>query len=835
MKNLDVMTHANWTWGGTTGYARYEFSDSFVDENGVEYGAGPSSYLEVSTTISGNVVTIPAYPNFPETEAALLNNGVEVTCWLLDSNRVKRTTLFEDVRIYTSLPSTVSLAQLVLANGASRLLRDSDVWTKEQVMDYVNTLAPSTKMTSLVYGTGRLSVPAVNVADPIVVGDNDPRLTAHLLDVTQDPYNVLNDGTAQSTAGLQAAIDAARDSNGVFTGVYLPPGNYKFNSGSLLLPRNLSLIGSWNSAVGHTWTHDAGQPDATDGKGTTIQVDVGAGGSVGAFITAYANTLIRGISFYYPSQDRTLVTPTAYPWTIFLGESSAQTHFDQTVENCEFVNSYQAIRIRYGGRAVIRNVRGAPIFGIDIDKSYDIAWFENVEFNAFFYSSHVSTPPADNWYKYLNQNGVGIKAGRVDQLNISHPYILGYSKGIQTVETAAEGTLPGGTAWMTVDGGGCEGCLFGVHLANAQTFGVKFTNFTITDAIDSSGAGLGYGMYNASTFRGVLQLNGVIIGGSTAPDYGLLIDGGGTVNVSGCVFMSADQNNILVQPASAPAAVTVNITGNTFMASTLASIKVDDFVTGNVDGNNFVQKTSTQAFVDTTTALYTVVFGPGNRFLDNTTPFGKGSAITGKIFNDAQAVSIYGNLQVAASPTLTPAAAGVLRSIAVGSIGYASLTVNAAFDGANWQRLDPTNEAWLILQEAKTDSTGKLYFRHANAGANPITWTDLVTFAPSGLVTFDTGTASAVAGAATLSKASGTITSEALTTAAGSDYVLTLTNTLVSATSKVFVSVDNGTNTTEGIAVNRVTPGAGSVVIRVRNTHAASALNGTIKINFLVH
>ena len=98
----------------------------------------------------------------------------------------------------------------------------------------------------------------------------------------------------------------------------------------------------------------------------------------------------------------------------------------------------------------------------------------------------------------------------------------------------------------------------------------------------------------------------------------------------------------------------------------------------------------------------------------------------------------------------------------------------------------------------------------------------------------DTGTATATAGAATSNTQRGTITSEALTTAAGSDYVLTLTNSKISSSSIIVASADNGTNTTEGIAINRITPGSGSATIRVRNTHASSALNGTIKINFAV-
>jgi hypothetical protein len=98
----------------------------------------------------------------------------------------------------------------------------------------------------------------------------------------------------------------------------------------------------------------------------------------------------------------------------------------------------------------------------------------------------------------------------------------------------------------------------------------------------------------------------------------------------------------------------------------------------------------------------------------------------------------------------------------------------------------------------------------------------------------DTGTATATAGAATLSKQSGTVTSEALTTAAGAAYTLTLTNTLVATTSRVFASVDNGTNSQGDPAVGLITPGSGSIVIKVANRHATQAFNGTIKINFFV-
>lgn len=100
----------------------------------------------------------------------------------------------------------------------------------------------------------------------------------------------------------------------------------------------------------------------------------------------------------------------------------------------------------------------------------------------------------------------------------------------------------------------------------------------------------------------------------------------------------------------------------------------------------------------------------------------------------------------------------------------------------------------------------------------------------------DTGTktATATAGAATLSKNAGVVTSEALTTAAGAVYTLTLTNTVIAATDTVLASVQNGTNTQGWVHLERVTPGSGSVAITVRNIHASEALNGTIKISYVV-
>jgi hypothetical protein len=99
----------------------------------------------------------------------------------------------------------------------------------------------------------------------------------------------------------------------------------------------------------------------------------------------------------------------------------------------------------------------------------------------------------------------------------------------------------------------------------------------------------------------------------------------------------------------------------------------------------------------------------------------------------------------------------------------------------------------------------------------------------------DTGTktATAVAGAATLNKMAGVITSEALTTAAGADYTLTLTNSDIAAADQVMASVQL---TTPGgtPCVASVTPSAGQVIIVVQNIHATAPFAGAIKISYAV-
>lgn len=88
-----------------------------------------------------------------------------------------------------------------------------------------------------------------------------------------------------------------------------------------------------------------------------------------------------------------------------------------------------------------------------------------------------------------------------------------------------------------------------------------------------------------------------------------------------------------------------------------------------------------------------------------------------------------------------------------------------------------------------------------------------------------TKTATATAGAATLNKSAGVVTSEA-------NYTLTITDSAIAAADQVFASVSFGSATAGTPEISTVTPAAGSVVIVVHNATGAAALNGTIKVAF---
>lgn len=95
-------------------------------------------------------------------------------------------------------------------------------------------------------------------------------------------------------------------------------------------------------------------------------------------------------------------------------------------------------------------------------------------------------------------------------------------------------------------------------------------------------------------------------------------------------------------------------------------------------------------------------------------------------------------------------------------------------------------------------------------------------------------TGTEAANAVTMNTMSGILTTSALTLAGAANYVITVTNSAVSATDIVLVTLAGGTNAATFNISYKAVSGAGSFVLTIYNNTAATALNGTLIFNFLV-
>jgi hypothetical protein len=96
-------------------------------------------------------------------------------------------------------------------------------------------------------------------------------------------------------------------------------------------------------------------------------------------------------------------------------------------------------------------------------------------------------------------------------------------------------------------------------------------------------------------------------------------------------------------------------------------------------------------------------------------------------------------------------------------------------------------------------------------------------------------TATAVSGKATVNCDAGLITTESLATVAGAAYTLTVGCNHVTSKSLVVPFCFNGSNSQGDPDLVSVTPAdGGSITFKVINRHATLALNGTLKIGFVV-
>ena len=100
-------------------------------------------------------------------------------------------------------------------------------------------------------------------------------------------------------------------------------------------------------------------------------------------------------------------------------------------------------------------------------------------------------------------------------------------------------------------------------------------------------------------------------------------------------------------------------------------------------------------------------------------------------------------------------------------------------------------------------------------------------------VNLDSGTATLVTNAATVTKFASVVTSEALTTAAAATETFVITLTGVAAGDLAFVTASGGTNTRKNLTWEAVTT-TNTITVKMTNAEPTNAVNGTVKFNLWV-
>lgn len=265
----------------------------------------------------------------------------------------------------------------------------------------------------------------------------------------------VGDGKTDHTAVFQRLLDEAGKAGGGVVNV--PAGRYVIK-GNLSVPVGVTLQGTFR--VPPTPQHNK----ARELSGSVLLAYAGRGQAEGApFIRlASNNAAISGLVVTYPEWKQTDVPPIPYPPCVM-----AQHAENVGIENCLFLNPYEAIKLVHAARHLVRNVTGYPIKrGIYVDECYDIGHIENVHFWPF----GVHYKSDDPYCKWINTQGVAFELARTDWHYVFNTFCFGYGVGYKFSGTKA------GSANGNFLGLGADSCERAVVVEQAQRPGLLITN-----------------------------------------------------------------------------------------------------------------------------------------------------------------------------------------------------------------------------------------------------------------------------------------------------------------------------------------------------------------------
>ncbi len=272
-----------------------------------------------------------------------------------------------------------------------------------------------------------------------------PSLTHNVRD-----FGALGDSKADDTAAFQNALDAARrDGGGI---VFVPTGNYRIE-GHLSVPDNVTLEGVFRAPTARSQF-----------LGSTLLAVEGRGEDGEPFILLHANSVLKGVTIFYPEQDAQ--TPAPYPWCVRgIGDNCS-------IIDVLMVNPWNAVD--FGtfpcGRHLIRGLDGQPLhIGIFVDQCLDVGRIEDVHFWPFW--SEALIP-------FTQKEGIAFQFARTDWELLNGCFNLGYKIGFHFTAVRHDA----GNALIV--NSGSDICLVGVQVDWSQVHaGVLFQNCQINAGV----------------------------------------------------------------------------------------------------------------------------------------------------------------------------------------------------------------------------------------------------------------------------------------------------------------------------------------------------------------
>ncbi len=335
------------------------------------------------------------------------------------------------------------------------------------------------------------------------------------VNVMDDPFNAVNDGSADVSAAFQEAIDRASLAGGGV--VFIPAGRYRFD-GNILVREKVILRGEWQN------------PNNGGVVGTILMPYSGQGSENGeAFIRLERGAGVKNLSIWYPNQSAAAVTP--YPWTI---QCSPNTPLgpgsNPSVVNVTLVNPYQAIKIGplQNELHYVRNVYGTPLkTGIWLSQTTDIGRIMNVHFEPKYWSaSGLSNSSSENTIvTWLQNNATGIVMGRSDWEYIYDVSLVGYQIGIQIIRYSDFG--PNGVIYgLNIDKG-----KVGIELSDVNGIGFAITNSNINVEGENSAC-----VVTGDAYNSIVQFNTCSFGGTPKTAIQFSPNSVGRLSFQNCTF-----------------------------------------------------------------------------------------------------------------------------------------------------------------------------------------------------------------------------------------------------------------------------------------------------------